>query len=58
MSFASRSGRWDMEDGKRGVVDSRYPKSDLRSPAAKAALADGVIENNILSSSLAGRDSP
>gem|GEM_PF-3629579 len=44
MSFASRSGRWDMEDRGWGVVGSRYPISDLRSPAAKAALADGVRE--------------
>ena len=33
-----------MEDGRWGVVDSRYPESDLRSPAAKAALAHGVRE--------------
>jgi len=44
MSFASRSGRWDMEDRRWGVVRSRYPISDLRSSAAEAALADRVRE--------------
>jgi hypothetical protein len=42
MSFASRSGRWDIEDGRWGVVGSRYPISELRSSAAEAAPADGV----------------
>jgi len=44
MSFASRSGRWDIEDGRWGVVGSRYPISDLASPAAEEAPADGVRE--------------
>ena len=44
MSFASRSGRWDIEDGRWGVVRSRYPISDLRSSAAEAARADRVRE--------------
>jgi len=44
MSFASRSGRWDMGDRRWGVVRSRYPISDLPSPAAEAAPADRVRE--------------
>ena len=33
-----------MGDRRWGVVRSRYPISDLPSPAAEAALADGVRE--------------
>jgi hypothetical protein len=47
MSFASRSGRWDMEDRRWGVVGSRYPISDLPSPAAEAAPADRVGQEGI-----------
>jgi hypothetical protein len=44
ISSASRSGRWDMEDGRWGLVGPRYPISDLRSSVAEAALADRVRE--------------
>jgi hypothetical protein len=38
------AGAGPLRDGRWGVVGPRYPISDLRSPAAEAALADRVRE--------------